>query len=91
MSKTMLWFGNAAICNLLASFFAADHVGSYLKLTDLLGAMAEATGVLLGGLFVGYIATGFMKEASDRYKNVAYFCGVLLFAGAAIFNKMYVS
>lgn len=92
MSKTILWVGNTIICCLLASFFARDYVGgAYVEVSDLFGAMVQAVGSLLGGLLVGYIATRFMKEASDRHKNIAYFLGVLLSAGAAVFNKMYVS
>jgi hypothetical protein len=90
VSKTMLRVGNTVICCLTASFFAWDHVGKENVIAaPLLGAMAGAVGVLFGGLLVGYIGTFFMKEKSDRYKNVAYFCGVLFLSGAAVFNKIY--
>jgi hypothetical protein len=90
MSKTSLWIGNAVICSLLASFIGImEHEsGSPWMVADLLGNMAEAVGGLLGGLLTGYIATRFMKEATDESKNVAYFCGVLCFAIARVFGTI---
>ena len=91
MSKTALWVGNAVICGLMASFLGiVNHEGppSPWLVADLLGAMAGAVGALFGGLLAGYIVTRFMKKATDRSKNVAYFCGVLLWSAAIVFSKM---
>jgi len=89
MSKTALWVGNAVICGLMASFLGiVDHEGPPWLVADLLGAMAVAVGALFGGLLAGYIVTRFMKKATDRSKNVAYFCGVLLWSAATVFSKM---
>ena len=90
MSKTLLWTGNAVICSLMAYFLGImEHEGGTPWLVSgLLGSMASAVGVLLGGLLAGYIVTRFMKEATDSSKNVAYFCGVLFWAVATVFSTM---
>lgn len=90
MSKTLLWIGNTIICGLMASFLAImEHEDGSLGLVpDLLGAMVGAVGVLAGGLLAGYIATRFMKEATVESKNLTYFCGVLLWSTAVVFNMM---
>jgi branched-subunit amino acid ABC-type transport system permease component len=89
MSKTLLWIGNTLICGLLASFFAImEHEEGPWPLKDLIGSMAEAVGTLVGGLIVGYIATRFMKEATDKSKNVAYFTGVLLWSVISVFSTI---
>jgi len=86
MSKTVLWFGNTIVCGLTASFLGV--VDRVTNVRDLIGVMAGAVGVLFGGLLAGYIATRFMSEATTRSKNVAYFCGVLLWSTATVFFKL---
>ncbi len=86
MSKTMLWVGNAIVCGLTASLFVV--LDSVTNVIDLLGVIAAAVGSLLGGLLAGYIAIRFMPEAPSRTKNIAYFCGVLLWSAANVFFKL---